>query len=183
MRTRILLRRTSSTQYTTSPKRKNRTARKEWFCFLVEVAGKRGIKQLIIVFDDAPEQNKELKERGTSDAQRLCLRAVGELAASLVAGFSAELNILALAAVAGFSRAANISTPCALKASFQNFGWDMRTRILLRRTSSTQYTTSPKRKNRTARKEWFCFLVEVAGLELAASSTRNWRATNCATPR
>ena len=46
--------------------------------FLVEVAGKRGIKQLIIVFDDAPEQNKELKERGTSDAQRLCLRAVGE---------------------------------------------------------------------------------------------------------
>ena len=28
-----------------------------------------------------------------------------------------------------------------------------------------------------------CFLVEVAGLELAASSTRNWRATNCATPR
>ena len=29
----------------------------------------------------------------------------------------------------------------------------------------------------------FVFLVEVAGLELAASSTRNWRATNCATPR
>ena len=27
------------------------------------------------------------------------------------------------------------------------------------------------------------YLVEVAGLELAASSTRNWRATNCATPR
>ena len=26
-------------------------------------------------------------------------------------------------------------------------------------------------------------LVEVAGLELAASSTRNWRATTCATPR
>ena len=26
-------------------------------------------------------------------------------------------------------------------------------------------------------------MVEVAGLELAASSTRNWRATNCATPR
>ena len=45
---------------------------------LVEAAGKRGIKQLIIVFDDAPEQNKELKERGTSDAQRVCLRAVGE---------------------------------------------------------------------------------------------------------
>ena len=33
---------------------------------------------MIIVFDDAPEQNKELKERGTSDVQRLCLRAVGE---------------------------------------------------------------------------------------------------------
>ena len=45
---------------------------------MVEAAGKRGIKQLIIVFDDAPEQNKELKERGTSDTQRLCLRAVGE---------------------------------------------------------------------------------------------------------
>ena len=37
---------------------------------------------MIIVFDDAPEQNKELKERGMSDAQRLCLRAVGEPAAS-----------------------------------------------------------------------------------------------------
>ena len=46
--------------------------------YLVEVAGKRGIKQLITVFHDAPEQNKELKERGTNDAQRLCLRAVGE---------------------------------------------------------------------------------------------------------
>ena len=31
---------------------------------------------------------------------------------------------------------------------------------------------------------WLPFvLVEVAGLELAASSTRNWRATTCATPR
>ena len=30
--------------------------------FLVEAAGKRVIKQLIIVFDDAPEGNKELKE-------------------------------------------------------------------------------------------------------------------------
>ena len=45
---------------------------------MVDAAGKRGIKQLIIVFDDAPEQNKELKERGTTDAGRLCLRAVGE---------------------------------------------------------------------------------------------------------
>ena len=27
------------------------------------------------------------------------------------------------------------------------------------------------------------FLVEVAGLKPAASSTRNWRAINCATPR
>ena len=33
---------------------------------------------MITVYDDAPEQNKELKERGTTDAQRLCLRAVGE---------------------------------------------------------------------------------------------------------
>ena len=49
---------------------------------MVEVAGKRGIKQLITVFHDAPEENKELKERGTTDAGRLCLRAVGELASS-----------------------------------------------------------------------------------------------------
>ena len=33
---------------------------------------------MITVYDDAPEQNKELKERRTTDAQRLCLRAVGE---------------------------------------------------------------------------------------------------------
>ena len=31
--------------------------------FLVEVAGKRGIKQLVAVFDDAPEQNKEYQKR------------------------------------------------------------------------------------------------------------------------
>ena len=42
-----------------------------------------------------------------------------------------------------------------------------------------------KKQPKTSQK-WLvfgCFLVEVAGLELAASSTRNWRATNCATPR
>ena len=42
-----------------------------------------------------------------------------------------------------------------------------------------------RKKPKTSQK-WLvfgCFLVEVAGLELAASSTRNWRATNCATPR
>ena len=33
---------------------------------------------MITVYDDAPEQNKELKERGTTDARRLCFRAVGE---------------------------------------------------------------------------------------------------------
>ena len=83
--------------------------------------------------------------------------------------------------VAGFSPRANISAPCALKASFQIYGWDMRTRILLRKTSSSHSTALTKK--RTTRKERFSFLVEVAGLELAASSTRNWRATNCATPR
>ena len=42
------------------------------------------------------------------------------------------------------------------------------------------------RKQPKTSQKWLvfgCFLVEVAGLELAASSTRNWRATNCATPR
>ena len=72
---------------------------------------------MITVYDDAPEQNKELKERGTTDAGRLCLRAVGEplgvrvaqkrkkglifgavCKRELMAGFSAELNILTLAA-------------------------------------------------------------------------------------
>ena len=33
---------------------------------------------MITVFRDAPEQNKELEKGGTTDAQRLCLRAVGE---------------------------------------------------------------------------------------------------------
>ena len=49
---------------------------------------------------DAPEQNKELKERGTNDAQRLCLRAVGEPTVDIekAAGFSPEVNILTLAA-------------------------------------------------------------------------------------
>ena len=130
----------------------------------------------------------------------------------------------------------NISTPYALKASFQIFGWDMRTRTLLRKTSSSLSTTTIKKQitkwlqlkagfsllvniltlaayeqaQRALRGECeldfalcakasfhphhndkkadnqvvICFfMVEVAGLELAASSTRNWRATNCATPR
>ena len=46
--------------------------------FLVEAVGKQVIKQLITVFHDAPEESKELKEVLISDAQRLCLRAVGE---------------------------------------------------------------------------------------------------------
>ena len=51
--------------------------------YLVEVAGKRGIKQLIIVFDDAPEENKETAEPKAceGDRRRLYFRAVGELAA------------------------------------------------------------------------------------------------------
>ena len=51
---------------------------REILLFLVEAAGKRGKKQWIIVFHDAPEGNKELKEGLISDAQRLYLRAVGE---------------------------------------------------------------------------------------------------------
>ncbi len=79
---------------------------------------------MITVYDDAPEQNKELKERGTTDAGRLCLRAVGE-------------------------------------------PWFESRKIKIRLSWTDNLT----------------FMVEVAGLELAASSTRNWRATNCATPR
>ena len=47
---------------------------------MVEAAGKRGIKQLIIVFDDAPEENKETAEPKAceGDRRRLYFRAVGE---------------------------------------------------------------------------------------------------------
>ena len=41
----------------------------------------------------------------------------------------------------------------------------------------------PRRSKRAVGFSLLLFLVEVAGLELAASSTRNWRATTCATPR
>ena len=48
--------------------------------FLVEVAGKRGDKQLITVFGDAPDENKEPEEAETceGDERRLYFRAVGE---------------------------------------------------------------------------------------------------------
>ena len=86
---------------------------------------------------------------------------------------------------AGYSPKANISTPYALKASFQNYGWDMRTRHRTTRDSELKPSPHrPKSKNiGVTTKVTPIFLVEVAGLELAASSTRNWRATNCATPR
>ena len=47
---------------------------------LVEVAGKRGDKQLITVFGDAPDENKEPEEAQTceDDEWRLYFRAVGE---------------------------------------------------------------------------------------------------------
>ena len=38
--------------------------------FLVEAAGKRVIKQLIIVFDDAPEENKETAEPQACEGDR-----------------------------------------------------------------------------------------------------------------
>ena len=40
---------------------------------MVEAAGKRGIKQLIIVFDDAPEENKETAEPQTCEGLLLKL--------------------------------------------------------------------------------------------------------------
>ena len=43
--------------------------------------------------------------------------------------------------------------------------------------------STKRKKEQTTARDVCSFLVEVAGLELAASSTRNWRATTCATPR
>ena len=51
--------------------------------------------------------------------------------------------------------------PCALKASFQIYGWDMRTRILLRKTSSSHSTALTKK--RTTRKERFSFFGRSGG--------------------
>ena len=53
--------------------------------------------------------------------------------------------------------------------------------LRVRRRSSS--SGSSIKKAIEAQKHLNGFLVEVAGLELAASSTRNWRATTCATPR
>ena len=48
----------------------------------------------------------------------------------------------------------------------------------------SEFESDEKKKNHS---NFYCsndsLVVEVAGLELAASSTRNWRATTCATPR
>ena len=59
---------------------------------------------MITVLHDEPEQGKELEEGIVPDAQRLCLRAVGELAAN-VAEFSPTANILTLAAYEQAQRA------------------------------------------------------------------------------
>ena len=47
---------------------------------MVEAAGKRGTKQLLTVFADAPEENNEYAEPQTceGDGIRLYFRAVGE---------------------------------------------------------------------------------------------------------
>ena len=53
-------------------------------------------------------------------------------------------------------------------------------------TPKSSFLCKKYRKQPKTSQKWLvfgCFLVEVAGLELAASSTRNWRAANCATPR
>ena len=143
------------------------------FFVLVEVAGKQGIKQLITVFADAPEQNKEYQKRRKARVRRLCLRAVGELALefclAIVAGFSAELNILTLAAYERAQRA--LRGVCELAIAQSTIA------------SSRQRRFGQKKKEQITARAICSFLVEVAGLELAASSTRNWRATSCATPR
>ncbi len=54
--------------------------------------------------------------------------------------------------------------------------------ILLRRVKFSSPTPA-KKKKRTTRALFSFFMVEVWRFELQASSTRNWRATNCATPR
>ena len=119
MRTRILLRKTSSSQGTTSTKKKKReTLARSGSLFLVEVAGKRGTKQLITVFADAPEENKETAETQTceGDRRRLYFRAVGELAAMLLCG--------------GIFTRGEYSHACRLQASLTRSARRMRTRGL-----------------------------------------------------
>jgi hypothetical protein len=64
--------------------RKKKKNHSNFYCsndsLVVEAAGKRGTKQLITVFADAPEENKETAEPQTceGDRRRLYFRAVGE---------------------------------------------------------------------------------------------------------
>ena len=67
------------------------------------------------------------------------------------------------------------------KRAYHGFAWDT-TSILLRRVKFSSSTSTKKRRT-TVRGCPSLFLVEVWRFELQASSTRNWRATNCATPR
>ena len=77
------------------------------------------------------------------------------------------------------SPVAKLPAPYAWKASFPIYGRGNRTRPCCCRGESLRCHFDKKAIGRMPHG----FLVEVAGLELAASSTRNWRATTCATPR
>ena len=83
-----------------------------------------------------------------------------------VAGGSPLANILTLAAYERARRALRgVCEPTVAKATV----FEPRHRL--------------RQKNKPTARAGLFFLVEVAGFEPTTSSTRNWRATNCATPR
>ena len=70
---------------------------------------------------------------------------------------------------------------CRLRASSTRSTRSIRTPFA--RSASGVESDTPVKKRRTTLAVVLLFLVEVWRFELQASSTRNWRATNCATPR
>ena len=148
---------------------------------------------MITVCGEAPEENKETAEPKTceGDRRRLYFRAVGEpLGVRVPLEKKKEPSVqivLLMVEAAGFSPKVNISTPCALKASFQIFGWDMRTQFAPR-GSANIYQLHTKRYHSEVREVGSrphrirpnkkrplrngLFLVEAAGLEPTVSSTR-----------
>ena len=123
---------------------------------------------MITVCADAPEQNKERQKRRTPRVRRLCLRAVEELAAMLSCG--------------GIFAKGEYIRPLRLESKLSDLRVGYANSIL---RFAQKASSRPRRNEKTqiTARAICAFLVEVAGLELAASSTRNWRATNCATPR
>ena len=130
---------------------------------------------MITVYDDAPEENKELKERA-------CERhAVTIFSSRRRTEGESSCRSTKQKQSGGIFTKGEYSYRSPLVSELPTASLGMRTHVANATVSKSVHRLGAKKKD--FRKGNPSFLVEAAGLEPTVSSTRNWRDTTFATPR